>query len=131
MTQLPDILGNKLNVNVITWVIEELTKLFANYRDDIVMYVQRPGETMLVPSFWMHAVLNLDDTIAVTQNFVSTHTFPEAWELARDGRPDFAQSWLKELLVHREELALLALKQNAWKKKQMRIQEQKASDGEL
>ena len=59
--------------------------------------VQRPGDTLYVPAGWWHAVLNLDDTVAVTQNFVSRSSFDGAWDRTRSGRKGMARAWLAKL----------------------------------
>ena len=63
---------------------------------------------MYVPAGWWHAVLNLDLTIACTQNFVSTPTFAPAWRHTLRGRPKMSAKWLAVMRLQRPDLAAVA-----------------------
>jgi histone arginine demethylase JMJD6 len=70
--------------------------------------VQYPGEIMFVPDGWWHAVLNLDHTMAVTQNFSTTARFDAVWRITRRARPKMSAKWLEKLRLTRPDLAEVA-----------------------
>lgn len=68
-------------------------------------FVHGPGEVVYVPGGWWHVVLNLDLSIAVTQNLVTPVTFHRVLPKAMKGRPKLAKKWLETLRKYRPEVA--------------------------
>ncbi|KAK9819897.1 hypothetical protein WJX72_003757 [[Myrmecia] bisecta] len=50
--------------------------------------VVRSGELLFVPRGWWHMALNLEESVAVTQNYVSSINLPHVLEFLRCGRED-------------------------------------------
>ena len=86
--------------------IPRLKRLHPQLR--IFEFIQGPGDTVFIPGGWWHAVLNLDDTIGVTQNYCSRANFDQVWREARGGRKKMAVKWLSKLHAEHPDLALRA-----------------------
>eukprot|EP01060_Flectonema_neradi_P003813 TRINITY_DN1248_c1_g3_i1.p1 TRINITY_DN1248_c1_g3~~TRINITY_DN1248_c1_g3_i1.p1 ORF type:complete len:431 (+),score=52.71 TRINITY_DN1248_c1_g3_i1:99-1295(+) len=72
--------------------------------------IQEEGETIFVPGGWWHCVLNITDTIAVTQNYCGRNNFDSVWRSSRYERPCLSTKWLR---VMHPELRKRALALNA------------------
>lgn len=64
---------------------------FSEFYDDAqrlrpIECVQRPGDVVFVPAQWWHSVYNLEDSVAVTQNYASRSSLPRVLRFLRDRR---------------------------------------------
>ncbi len=75
-------------------------------------FIQYPGETIFVPGSWWHFVINLDDTLAVTQNYVNFSNFPLVWRDMRAERRHVAKRWLHQLEKRNPVAFAMAIKFN-------------------
>jgi histone arginine demethylase JMJD6 len=63
----------------------------------------------IIGGYW-HVVLNMDLTIAVTQNFCSSVNFPAVWTRVIRSRPKMSKKFLERLKLRRPDLARLTEK---------------------
>lgn len=59
------------------WFASVLPNLSTEVLESCCQFVQHPNETVFVPAGWAHAVLNLEATVCVTQNFASPSNYTE------------------------------------------------------
>ena len=81
----------------INYFVEILPKIREKYSAEtlqMIEFIQCPGETVFVPGGLWHAVINLDDTIAVTQNVMTQYCFDKVWRATRSERRKFAESFM-------------------------------------
>mmetsp|Transcript_9052 Transcript_9052/g.12445 ORF Transcript_9052/g.12445 Transcript_9052/m.12445 type:complete len:457 (-) Transcript_9052:23-1393(-) len=63
--------------------------------------LQRPGELIFIPSTWWHCALNIELTIAVTQNVVNSHNLANVYSfLKAKSNPTLFQEFVKALEIH-------------------------------
>ena len=67
-------------------------------------FIQKPGEVVFVPGGWWHTVVNLDDTIAITQNYCNSVNFETVWKFVRSDRKKMAVKFLRKLKENYVEL---------------------------
>jgi len=66
---------------------------------DVKVYegLQKPGDVIFVPGDWWHGVLNLEDCVAVTQNYCGPESFDKIWCRTRKDREKVAFLWLRNM----------------------------------
>ena len=67
-------------------------------------FTQNPNETVFVPNGWWHAVLNITNTIGVTQNYAAPCNIDNVWIKVRKDRPRMASKLLLQLHTHDQQL---------------------------
>lgn len=62
------------------------------------------GDTVFIPGGWWHAVINLEDSLAFTQNFMSHCSLEKIWRCLRKERIDLATLFLKSAKEKEKEI---------------------------
>tara|TARA_B110000503_G_scaffold50653_1_gene81954 strand:- start:641 stop:1435 length:795 start_codon:yes stop_codon:yes gene_type:complete len=76
------------------WFIKEYPKYKHLPHND---FIQNPGETIFLPSNWWHITVNLEDSIAITQNLLTHNNFQKARAVCYGSLPKVYIKWIRLL----------------------------------
>jgi len=68
-------------------------------------FVQSSAQCVFIPAGWQHLVVNLDFTIAITENFLEPRYFRKAWINCVNEREDFLLKWKDYLTTEQAQIA--------------------------
>lgn len=92
------------------FVLPRLKEAFPDVR--VYEGLQNPGDLIFVPGDWHHGVLNLEDTVAVTQNYCGPDNFEKIWCRTRKDREKVAYLWLRNMKKFAPRLFAMATELN-------------------
>lgn len=98
----------------IMYMKEIFPRMKERYGDLIneMWFIQKPGDLVFVPGGWWHVVVNLDETIAITQNYCNSVNFERVWCHVRSERKKMAVHFLKRLEKNNPDIYSLAIELN-------------------
>jgi histone arginine demethylase JMJD6 len=96
----------------IIYVSYIIQRVIAKYNVKPLWFIQNPGETVFIPGGWWHVVVNLDDTVAITQNYCNSVNFNTVWVRVRHERKKMAVQFLQRLQKYRPDLYERAVELN-------------------
>eukprot|EP01031_Cornospumella_fuschlensis_P031830 gene31830-38488_t len=101
-----DVIKKGEDDEAINYFVDILPRIKSTHPDlEVIEFIQEEGETVFVPGGWWHGVMNLTDTVAVTQNFCSYLNFDSVWRETRWSRKKMAVRWLAGLRAKHPVLA--------------------------
>eukprot|EP00041_Stephanoeca_diplocostata_P016878 m.334760 g.334760 ORF g.334760 m.334760 type:complete len:477 (+) comp20514_c0_seq3:151-1581(+) len=102
--------GKGYDSEAITWFSRKLPQTRSSewQHHKPIEFVQHEGDVVFIPGGWHHTVMNLDVTIAVTQNFCSPTNFRLVWPRTVRGRPKLSKKLYTQLQEHYPKLSALA-----------------------
>jgi len=83
----------------LSWYLDVYPNLTADQMP--LEIVQNPGDVIFIPTGWWHLVLNLDDTVSVTQNFVNAFNLRSAIQDLAENQDDLLEEIAPKLISRR------------------------------
>jgi len=76
------------------WYLEVYPQLEEGFRP--LEAQQEPGEMIFVPGGWWHSVLNLEESVAITENMADSYNFNAVWFDISNSKDKDLQTFSKE-----------------------------------